>query len=200
MRPRSGRCRALLWARTNPRLSRRRGSNSTSASPGKGRTKAIRSDRAPQGPVAPWVAAAALSVTEATHGHHGHPGAAVLARFSGSVGFPESRLLSGPIRAWNTWGSGVGSPILRPQPARPADRGPAARRRPRPKARSCPWRSRRLRARAVRAWFCGSMGFRFAKRVRAVGRPRKRRRNYRCSMHRQMIIMTCMANDANQTP
>ena len=86
MRPRSGRCRALLWARTNPRLSRRRGSNSTSASPGKGRTKAIRSDRAPQGPVAPWVAAAALSVTEATHGHHGHPGAAVLARFSGSVG------------------------------------------------------------------------------------------------------------------
>jgi hypothetical protein len=26
--------------------------------------------------------------------------------------FPESRLLSGPIRAWNTCGSGVGSPIL----------------------------------------------------------------------------------------
>ncbi len=42
-----------------------------------------RSDRARRGPLAPWVAAAASSATAATHGH---PRAAILARFSGSVG------------------------------------------------------------------------------------------------------------------
>jgi len=62
-----------------------RTTNSTSASPGRGRTKTIRSGSR-QGPLAPWVAATASSATAATQGHHGHPGAAVLARFSGSVG------------------------------------------------------------------------------------------------------------------